>query len=425
MSMPPKRLLDDCFLHDRDRLRHEEALALIAERIRPVAGVEEVALEAAHGRILAEPVAAPRNVPAFDNAAVDGYAFSARDVDPDAVTALPLGLRMSAGDPVGLALKAGTAARIFTGAPVPKGADTVIMQEDAVRSGDRVEIPAGVRQGANIRKAGEDLAEGEAVVEAGTRLRPQELAAVASTGCDRVVCRERLRVALVSTGDEVVRPGAVLRPGQVYDSNHYLLRGLLETVGAEIHDMGILPDDETVVREAVGRAAQSAHAIVTTGGASRGEADHIVSTISELGALHAWQLAIKPGRPLAFGQIGETVFLGFPGNPVAVFVCFLLYGRPLLAGLQGASWQAPRGFLVPAGFEIARKKPDRREFLRGWVEETADGPVARKFPRDGSGLISGLRAADGLIELPEEVTRIAPGDPVRYLPFSAFGVMPR
>ena len=429
MSGPARRLIDDCFLHDRDRLRHDDAVALLRERLGPVAGEEEVALAHAHGRVLAAPVIAPRDVPAFDTAAVDGYCFAHADL-ADGATWLRVSARIAAGHPAGATLAPGTAARIFTGAVLPAGADTTVMQEDA-RAQERdgapwVEIPAGVRPGINCRKAGEDLAAGDAVLDAGIRLRPQDLAAAASVGAASLRCRTRLRVALISTGDEIVRPGMPLTTGQVYDSNHYLLRALLETTDASVSDLGILPDRADTVRATLQDAAASHDVIMTTGGASRGEEDHIVATVSEFGRLHAWQLAIKPGRPLVFGQMGDTVFLGLPGNPVAVMVCFLLYARPMLAALQGAHWREPRRYPVPAGFAIARKKPDRREFLRGWIEDDGKGGIrAMKFDRDGSGLISSLRAADGLIEIAEETTSVAIGQPIAFIPFTELGMAPR
>lgn len=419
-----RRLLDDCFLHDRDRLRHADALRLLDERLKPVAEVEEVALAAALGRVLAEDIVAPRPVPAFTNSAVDGYVFAHASLGTGA-TRLRLAGRAAAGHAAVSAINPGEAARIFTGAVMPEGADSCIMQEDVTVEGEFVVVPPGLKPGANTRKAGEDLKAGEAAARAGVRLRPQELAAIASTGRDRIRCRRPLRVALISTGDEIVRPGAPLAEGQVYDSNHVLLLGLLQTVAAEPVDYGVLPDDAEEVRRAVGRAARDCDVILSTGGASRGEADHIVSTIQEMGTLHAWQIAVKPGRPLAVGQIGDCVFFGLPGNPVAVFVTFLLYARPMLARLQGAEWHEPRRFPLPAGFAMPRKKADRREFWRGWIEEEDGRPMLRKFARDGSALISGLRQAEGLIEVPEEVTEVKPGDSLAFIPFTEFGLPPR
>jgi len=430
MRTPARRLLDDCFLHDKDRLKHDQALALLSERLVPIAGTEDVVLADAHRRIAAEDVLSPRNVPAFDNAAVDGYALAHASLDPEAATDLPVTMRIPAGAPAEGTLGAGEAARIFTGAVMPQGADTAIMQEDTETREEAgvtiVSIPPGARAGANVRMAGEDVAEGKPVAAAGNRLRPQELAAIASLGIDRVRCYERLKVALVSTGDEIVRPGTPLGPGGVYDSNHFLLRGLLDSVDAEITDLGVLPDEADVVSRTLSDAADSHHVILTTGGASRGEEDHIVDAVLRLGKLHAWQLAVKPGRPLAFATLKDAVFLGLPGNPVAAMVCFLLYAQPMFALLQGANWRPPLRFKVPAGFEIKKKKPDRREFLRGWIERGEDGePMLVRYPQDGSGLISSLRAADGLIEIEEPVTSVARGEVLNFIPFAAFGLAPK
>ncbi|MGI9413424.1 MAG: molybdopterin molybdotransferase MoeA [Hyphomicrobiales bacterium] len=430
MSAPARRLLDDCFLHDKDRLKHDQALALLQERLVPIAGTEEVMLAEAHRRVVAEDVVSPRNVPAFDNAAVDGYALVHAALDPEAATDLPVVMRIAAGAPGVGALSPDACARIFPGAVMPEGADTVIMQEDVETREEAgatvVSIPPGARAGANMRKAGEDVAQGRPVAEAGSRLRPQELAAVASLGIDRVRCFERLKVALVSTGDEIVRPGAPLGPGGVYDSNHFLLSALLETVDAEVTDLGVLPDRTDVVNRVLSDAAESHHVILTTGGASRGEEDHIVDAVLRLGQLHAWQLAVKPGRPLAFATLRDAVFLGLPGNPVAAMVCFLLYAQPMFALLQGADWRPPLRFRVPAGFEVKKKKPDRREFLRGWIEhDEAGGPMLVHYPQDGSGLISSLRAADGLIEIEEPVTSVARGEALNFIPFTAFGLAPK
>jgi molybdopterin molybdotransferase len=416
-----RRLIDDCFLHDRDRLKHDEALALIAERAQVVAGIEQVALEEAHGRILAEDVRASEPVPGFTNAAVDGYAVAHGSVE-DGETRLRVTARSAAGEPARIEVGAGEAARIFTGAAMPEGTDTCIMQEDVAVEGDFIRVPPGVRKGANVRKAGEDLAAGAVAVTAGRRLRPQDLAAIASTGKATVACRLPLKVALLSTGEEIRRPGACLGPGQIYDSNHHLLKALLAPSGAAIIDHGIITDDAGVVRRTIADAAGKAHVIVSTGGASRGEADHIVAAMTELGRLHAWQLAVKPGRPLAIGQIGDTVFLGLPGNPVAVFTTFLFYCQPMLARLGGETWQPPQRYPLPAGFRFEKKKRGRREFWRGWIEEEPRGPVLRKFARDGSGLISGLTRATGFIEVGEEVAQVEEGDFLPFIPFSEFGI---
>jgi molybdopterin molybdotransferase len=288
-----------------------------------------------------------------------------------------------------------------------------------------VAIPPGLKPGANRRRAGEDLAEGDVVAEAGTRLRPQELAAIASAGADTVSVYRRLRVAVISTGDEIVRPGAPLADGQVYDSNHVLLTTLLESVDAKVTDAGVLPDDAAAVSDRLKQLAAAHDAVLTTGGASRGEEDHLVASLDEIGKRHLWQLAVKPGRPMSFGQIGDCAVVALPGNPVAAFVCFLLYVRPMLAVMGGGRWREPQRFPLPADFAIDKRKTGRREFLRGWLATDDHGRlVVRKFSRDGSGLITSLREADGLIEIAEDVPAVQHGDMVTFLPFSGLGLKP-
>ena len=267
---------------------------------------------------------------------------------------------------------------------------------------------------------------GDVLLGTGQLLRPQDIAALASIGIAQVPVFQRLRVAIVSTGDEIVDPGTVadLEEGQVFDSNRHMLAALCDHLPLQVTDLGILEDDEAAIEAALSDAAGGHDVILTTGGASRGEEDHIVNAIDRLGKRHLWQIAIKPGRPMSFGQIGACVFLGLPGNPVAAFVCFLLYCHAAMRLLGGGIHHEPLRFEVPAGFEIKSKKPDRREFLRGWLEtDQGTGTVVRKFQRDGSGLISGLRSADGLIELDEDVRAVRPGDMVRYIPLSQFGII--
>jgi len=422
-----RRLLDDCFLHDKDRLRHEEALALLQQRISPIASHESVDLIKAHGRILADDVVATRNIPAFDNAAVDGYALNFNDIDPDNETQMPVSMRIPAGAVPEKPLKSGTVARIFTGAQVPEAADTIIMQEDVqVGDDDQVTFPAGIKRGINLRKAGEDLGKDKVVVAAGERLRAPELTAIASCGQNELTCFKPLSVGLLSTGDEIIRPGTPYASGNVYDANYFLMQSLITSTGANVSDLGIAPDKAEDVERLLVDAAQKYDVIITSGGASRGEEDYVVETINRIGTLHAWQLAIKPGRPMSFGQIGDKIILGLPGNPVAVMVCFTLYVRPLLLRLGGGNWTTPPRYYVPAAFTIERKKTDRREFMRGWVEDDKNGrPQVHKFPNDGSGLISSLRAANGLIELDESVSRVSPGDMVGFIPLPELGILPR
>jgi molybdopterin molybdotransferase len=422
----PRTLLDDCFLHDRDRLRHEEALTLLRERLSPIAATMSVDLENATGFFLAEPIHANRNIPGKDNSAVDGYAHRAADF-PATGGFFPVLARIAAGDKAPVELPANAAMRIFTGAVMPQGADTVAMQEDCEpheQDGHLfVAIPPGLRKGANRRKAGEDLADGALIADAGSILDPQTIAAIASTGFASISAYKPLKIGLFSSGNELKRPGTDADAGEVYDANHFLLRGLLKPLPVEVTDLGIQPDNYQQIEMAIAEAARTHDVIIASGGASKGEEDHMVSALDALGKRHLWQLAVKPGRPMVFGQIGKTLFFGLPGNPVASFVCYLFYVRPSLMLLGGANWPEPRRYFAQANFSFPKKKPDRREFWRGIYSISENGiPVLDKFQRDGSGLITGLREANCLIEVPEETTSVAKGDLLRFIPFSEFGI---
>lgn len=422
-----RKLRDDCFLHDSERLTHAEALDILRERISTVVESELVPLAQTYGRILAEDIIAPRNIPAHTNSAVDGYAFAFTDYDAKNGSTLKITARAAAGHSVNEPLDTGAAARIFTGAAMPPGLESVVMQEDTetqTRGGQLwVTIPGGLKKGANCRLAGEDVKQGDAVLINGCRLRPQDTASAASAGKAEIACHKRPRVAVFSTGDEVVLPGQPLKPGQVYDANAPMLRGLIEAAGADYADLGILPDKADAVRSAMTVASLEYDVIITSGGASRGEEDHVVEALDALGSLAMWQIAVKPGRPMAFGQIGDCVHMGLPGNPVAVFVCFLLYVRPVLVRLGGGHWPEPARYPLKAAFTVAKKKTGRREFWRGSLATGADGQLCvRKFERDGSGLITGLREADGLIEVDEDATEVNEGEIVSFIPFTDFGI---
>jgi len=424
----PSKLIDDCFAHTKKRLLHEEALAILRTRLQPITETERVALAGGVGRILKDPVVSARPVPAHTNAAVDGFSFASIDYDRVAGAELPIEGRAAAGHPLQDGPSRGVAVRVFTGAALPKGHDTVVMQEDVSIRGSAqsplVAIPGGLRSGLNVRKAGEDIKAGETVLGPGAVLRPQDLAALASIGCDAITCFQRLRVGIISTGDEVVRAGTgSLGPGQVYDANAPMLLPLIASAGATPTDLGVLPDRREAVNAKLAEAARTFDVVITSGGASLGEEDHVVRALEQLGKRHMWQLAIKPGRPMAFGQIGNCIFVGLPGNPVAVFVCFLLYVWPLLRRMGGAGWPEPRRYQLPAAFSFANRKLGRREFWRGILNETSKGLAVEKFLRDGSGLISGLRVADGLIEVPEDVPAVERGDLVSFIPFSEFGLL--
>ena len=422
------KLEDDCFVSDKDRLPHAEAIAILKSRVRPVVGEEEVPLDRARSRYLAQPIIAPRAIPGHDNAAVDGYAFAHSGYDKERGASFQIVGQAAAGHPHSGPSPEGSAVRIFTGAVMPDGLDTVAMQED-VRIEDRegaffALIPPGLKPGANRRLAGEDTKAREVLINAGAFLRPQDLASAAACGFDRIHCHARLKVGIVSTGDEILRPGAPYQPGKVYDANAPMLLALCQTCGTEPIDLGVLPDDAARVRKKFEEAGRSFNVLVVSGGASQGAEDHVVRTLDEIGKRHLWQIAIKPGRPMSFGQIGDCVVLGLPGNPVAVFVCFLLYVRPVLTRLAGGNWPEPVRYKLPAAFEQT-KKAGRREFWRAKLENGDDGSLTvAKFARDGSGLISSLRESDGLIDVAEDVTKIDRGDLVDFIPYSEFGLKP-
>lgn len=421
------KLIDDCFVLDKDRIAHHEALAILRSRVHPVVESEEVQLAEAAGRFLAEALVSPRPIPAHDNAAVDGYAFAHSAYNKEKGAKLIVAGEASAGHPFQAKPPPDSAVRIFTGAVMPSGLDSVVMQEDTrieqIGNERWVHIPPGLKQGANRRLAGEDSKPGDVLVEVGTTLRPQEVATAAATGLDRLRCYAPLKVAVVSTGDEILRPGEAFTRGKVYDANAAMLKGLIQAAGAEAVDLGILADNAGLVRAALSDASVRYNVVVVSGGASQGAEDHVVRNIDALGKRHLWQIAIKPGRPMSFGQIGDCVVLGLPGNPVAVFVCFLIYVRPVLTRLAGGIWPEPVSFPLPASF-AQKKKVGRREFWRARLTRTGGRLAVAKFARDGSGLISSMREADGLIEVAENVSEVREGDIVDFMPFTEFGLPP-
>ena len=414
------QLSDDCFAFGGELMRADVALRLLDERIVVVAAPEHVALTSARGRILAEDIVSSRNVPPHDNAAVDGYAVYFDDLQQGADTRLKVAGRVAAGYALGRTPERGTAVRVFTGAPMPPGPDTVFMQEDCRADGDHVVLPYDIKRGANRRKLGEDVKQGATILVRGHRLRAQDVGLIASIGLTQVPVFRALKVAIFSTGDELRDPGEDTPPGAVYDANRYALRAMLEQLGCVVRDFGILRDKLDVIRDALATAARDCDAIVTSGGMSTGEEDHVRAAVSALGSIHFWRLAIRPGRPVALGQVGHVPFVGLPGNPVAMMVTFLRFARPLLLGLAGANAgeREPHLFRVRAAFEI-KKKRGRREWIRARLEAGPDGvPVAVKFPRDGAGILTSLVESDGLIELPEDLAHAPADTMVDFLPFS-------
>ena len=394
-----------------------EALDVLLAAARAVDGVEDVDTLAANGRVLACDQVSGLNVPSADNTQMDGYAVRAADCASGSAT-LRVAQRIPAGT-VGAALEAGTAARIFTGALIPEGADAVVMQEQCEAAGDHVTIKHVPQPGEWIRRAGEDIVAGTVILPAGTRLRSQELGLAASVGLARLPVRRRVRVAVFFTGDELAMPGEPLAPGAIYNSNRFTLRGLLENLGCEISDYGIVPDSLQATRATLRAAAAQHDLIITSGGVSVGEEDHIKPAVEAEGRLNMWQIAVKPGKPLAFGEVnrdgGSAFFLGLPGNPVSSFITFLLFVRPFLLRLQGVTGaEAPKAIPLRADFDWT--KPDRRnEFLRARINDAGGLDL---FPNQGSGVLTSTVWADGLVDNPPGQA-IAKGDIVRFIPFAS------
>ena len=411
------QLSDDCFAFGGELMTVAAALAEIQARVTPVVGTEEVPFAAAVGRILARDIIATMDLPPHANSAVDGYAVAHADLMPDRETVLPVTGRAAAGHPLGRPARRGEAIRIFTGAPMPDGTDTVMMQEDCAIEGQQVRLKPGIRKGANRRHAGEDIARGETALAAGLRLRAPELGLAAALGHSELSVFTSLRVALLSTGDEVREPGALLPPGAIYDSNRAMLAALLTGLGCAVTDFGIRPDRELALTDTLAAASRDHDLIVTSGGVSTGEEDHVKAAIERLGTLHFWRLAIKPGRPVALGRVGGVPLIGLPGNPVAVIVTFVVLARPLILQLAGAAPSSPRLFPVRAGFAY-RKKPGRREYVRATLRREGDAVVAVKYPHDGAGILSSIVRSDGLVIVHEASSEIAVGHIVDFLPFS-------
>ena len=416
------QLSDDCFAFGGELMRADEAIGILTARVSPIATPEAVPLADARGRILAEDVVSPRNVPPHDNAAVDGYAVYFDDLDPAGESRLPVGGRIAAGQAAAAIPPRGTALRVFTGAALPPGPDTCFMQEDCRVEGDAVVLPPGIKRGANRRKAGEDVKTGATILHRGQRLRPQDIGLAASIGASQLGVYRTLRVGVFSTGDELREPGQPTPPGAVYDANRYVLLSLLGQLGCAVEDFGIVADRGEAVRDTLEAAAARCDAIITSGGMSTGEEDHVRAAVESLGSIHFWRLAVRPGRPVAFGQVKGIAFVGLPGNPVAMMVTFLRFARPVLLRLGGATAIEPHLFRVRAGFD-AKKKLGRREWVRARLVPGADGmPTAHRFPRDGAGILTSLVESDGLIELAENVTQVSAGAMVDFLPFSEVGV---
>lgn len=392
----------------------EDALAQLLGHAQPLAGTQTVSTFDADGRVLACDLVSPLQVPPQDNSSMDGYAVRVEEI-PDEGVSLAVSQRIPAGS-AAQPLVPRTAARIFTGAPVPAGADAIVMQEDTEADGEHVRILRVPARGEWIRASGEDVREGSVVLAAGDRLSAASLGLAASIGCDKLEVARRPRVALFSTGDELVMPGQVapsdMKPGAIYNSNRFFLRALLLRLGCEVSDLGIVPDRRDATLDALSRASQSHDLILTSGGVSVGEEDHVKPAVQSLGSLDLWQIAMKPGKPFAYGRVKDAHFIGLPGNPVSSFVTFLLLVRPFLLKLQGATHYTPKAIQLPAQFTLPRADK-RREFLR--ARRTAEG--VEIFPNQSSGVLTSAVWAEGLVDNPAGST-VAHGDRVSFLPLA-------
>ncbi len=394
----------------------DQALRHLLAAMPAITEQESVSLlEASAGRIVAEDIVAAVSVPAWDNSAMDGFAVRVETLC--AGDELPVSQRIVAGS-VGEPLLPGTAARIFTGAPVPPGADAVVMQENCDELVDRVRVRQLPARGENIRGAGDDIQAGAQLLASGSRPGPAEVALLASCGISRLAVTRKLRVALMTTGDELQAPGAALGPGKIYNSNHFLLAALIQRLPCELLDLGIVRDNRAATQAALLRAADSADCIISTGGVSVGAEDHVRDAVQAVGQLKLWRLALKPGKPFAFGQVGTAPFFGLPGNPVSAFVTFVLLVRPCLLRMAGAANVAPTELMLPAGFE-RKDVSDRQEYLRVMIQKT-EGGVCQLVPcpNQSSGVISSLRQGDGLA-IVEPGRRVRDGELLRFISFDA------
>lgn len=390
----------------------EEAIERILADAIAVSDTETVDLFSSLGRVLAEDVRSTIDVPGYDNSAMDGYAVISSDCER-AGERLQVSQRIAAGE-VGERLQAGTAARIFTGAPIPFGADAVVMQERCDACGETVTINENVTAGQNVRYAGEDIAEDSVILSAGHKIRAQDMGLLASVGLAEFKVWRRLRVATFFTGDEIVTPGEKLSPGQIYNSNRYTLRGALQAIGCEIIDLGIVPDTLEATTEVLKRAAAQSDLVVTSGGVSVGEEDYVRIALEQLGELSMWRIAMKPGKPVAFGRVDDAVFIGLPGNPVSVFVTFMIFARGLILKMQGCSDCRHHPIKVIADFQWPAVV--RQEFLRAKLVQRDGQTFAQIYPKQGSGVLSSASWADGLVEIPIGKA-ISQGDIISYLPF--------
>ena len=423
VTTPEANDRDNCYSPAQQLLAADTVWQQMQELASTQVKSQTLHLEQCINRRLAEPLTTPYDSPRFDNAAVDGYAFNYADLTQQQGFTLPLmATEANAGGSAKLNLEQGYCMRVLTGAQMPKGANTVVMQEDVQVLHDSVAFPTDCKVHANWRPKGEDFKAGEVIINQGQQIRPQDIGLAAAAGQAHLTVYNKVKVALFSTGDEVYELGHELPEDGIYDVNRYLLKALLSSLHCEVTDLGILADDYFTIRTALDSASQDHQLIITSGGASTGSHDHVTAVLKDLGEVHAWRLAIKPGRPLAFGQLGQALFLGLPGNPVAANVCTLMFGQPLIRAIGGGGWQRPKSYLQKLGFDV-KKKAGRREWLRVYQEVQSNGEILlKRSASHGSGILTSMTRADGLVEVVETTSNLPQGSLVDFIPFASFGM---
>jgi len=414
---------NDCYSPQQQLLPAATVWQRMQDAVSTQVATQTLPLDQCMNHRLAQYLTTPYDSPRFDNVAVDGYAFNYHDLAQQDNLTLPLmSAEANAGGSAKLSLDRGHAIRVLTGARMPAGADTVVMQEDVQVSDEQVTLPSGCKANGNWRPQGEDVKAGDIIIAQGQQIRPQDIGLAAAAGHTQLKVYQKVKVALFSTGNEVFELGEKLPEDGIYDVNRHLLKALLSSLHCEVTDLGILADDYTIIRTALNAASQDHQLIITSGGASTGSHDHVAAVLQDLGQIHAWRLAIKPGRPLAFGTLGNALFLGLPGNPVAANVCTLMFGQPLIRALGGGGWHRPKFYPQKLGFDM-RKKAGRREWLRVFQERQPNGEILlQRSASHGSGILTSMTRADGLVEVDEATTSLTKGNQVDFIPFASFGM---